>query len=195
MSMLDKIDQLETLISDLPANKQEFGSSLCSQFRKYGRLSDKQAYWIDVLIDTARTPQQPKAELPNLLELHRMTGDRRMAQFEVSPEWTVKIKRPVTGPNKDAVTYVTDLRDGYYGKVMPDGTFMPSGQFRRLSDDMKGTLMAGLKDFEADPVGLAKAYARKHCVCSFCGRELTDPRSRAVLYGPICAERWSLPWG
>src|SRR6185436_1560785 len=31
--------------------------------------------------------------------------------------------------------------------------------------------------------------------CSFCARDLTDPRSTSVGYGPICAQHFGLPWG
>lgn len=31
--------------------------------------------------------------------------------------------------------------------------------------------------------------------CVFCARRLTDERSIAVGYGPVCAEREGLPWG
>lgn len=31
--------------------------------------------------------------------------------------------------------------------------------------------------------------------CVFCSRKLTDERSLTVGYGPVCAERESLPWG
>lgn len=31
--------------------------------------------------------------------------------------------------------------------------------------------------------------------CVFCSRKLTDERSVTVGYGPVCAERESLPWG
>ncbi len=32
-------------------------------------------------------------------------------------------------------------------------------------------------------------------VCQFCGRELTNAESMRRGYGPVCAERWGLPWG
>lgn len=31
--------------------------------------------------------------------------------------------------------------------------------------------------------------------CCFCGKELTTKESLHVGYGPICAEKWGLPWG
>jgi hypothetical protein len=44
---------------------------------------------------------------------------------------------------------------------------------------------------------LAAAVASGHATgnCSFCARDLTDPRSTSVGYGPICAARFGLPWG
>jgi len=31
--------------------------------------------------------------------------------------------------------------------------------------------------------------------CCYCQRDLTDKRSRSVGYGPICADKFGLPWG
>jgi hypothetical protein len=42
---------------------------------------------------------------------------------------------------------------------------------------------------------MATAYGRRMGECCFCGLTLTDGRSIAVGYGPICAGKWGLPWG
>jgi len=31
--------------------------------------------------------------------------------------------------------------------------------------------------------------------CVFCGRDLTDDRSTAAGYGPVCSAKYNLPWG
>jgi hypothetical protein len=46
-----------------------------------------------------------------------------------------------------------------------------------------------------DPIGAAQAYGKATGRCCFCARELTDERSVLMGYGPVCAEKWSLPWG
>jgi hypothetical protein len=47
----------------------------------------------------------------------------------------------------------------------------------------------------ANPAAAAAEYGRETGYCSFCSRELTDERSVGVGYGPICAGKYSLPWG
>ena len=46
-----------------------------------------------------------------------------------------------------------------------------------------------------DPITAASLWGKTIGSCCFCGRELTDERSTSMGYGPICAERWGLPWG
>jgi hypothetical protein len=63
----------------------------------------------------------------------------------------------------------------------------------RLSDD--ASAMTALLALNADPAGVAAAHGQQVGNCSFCGRELTDGRSIAMGYGPICAGHYGLPWG
>lgn len=46
----------------------------------------------------------------------------------------------------------------------------------------------------SDPLGVAKMVGLKYSNCCFCGLELTNKNSLTVGYGPICAEKWGLPW-
>lgn len=45
-----------------------------------------------------------------------------------------------------------------------------------------------------DPLGEAKTSGQKFSNCCFCNREIINANSLAVGYGPICAERYGLPW-
>jgi hypothetical protein len=53
-----------------------------------------------------------------------------------------------------------------------------------------------LTAFAADPAGVAARYGRCHDECCFCGRALSNGEAGSVSvgYGPICAERYGLPW-
>ena len=46
-----------------------------------------------------------------------------------------------------------------------------------------------------DPLQAAKSSAALSGICTFCGAELTDDRSKQAGYGPVCAENFNLPWG
>jgi hypothetical protein len=46
-----------------------------------------------------------------------------------------------------------------------------------------------------NPAAAGKAYGQRVGNCSFCSLPLEDGRSVHVGYGPVCAEKWGLPWG
>jgi hypothetical protein len=52
-----------------------------------------------------------------------------------------------------------------------------------------------LEKFLDNPAAVAKAYGDAKHHCCFCGLDLTDERSTAAGYGPICAAKFHLPWG
>ncbi len=54
---------------------------------------------------------------------------------------------------------------------------------------------ADLSAFKADPVAYMAEQGKKEGNCCFCSRDLTDERSTAHGYGPICAKHYGLAWG
>lgn len=46
-----------------------------------------------------------------------------------------------------------------------------------------------------NPVGALAEIGRQTGICCFCSRILTQGDSIKVGYGPICAEKYGLPWG
>jgi hypothetical protein len=90
-------------------------------------------------------------------------------------------------------SYYVTARHGaeYWGRIDPNGRYMPA---RSLPGDAT-PILAQLRELAADPVKAAARYGRETGECCFCARQLTDPRSTQVGYGPICAARFGLPWG
>ena len=79
----------------------------------------------------------------------------------------------------------------YFGKIGLDGKWhgsprIPLPDLNEVFDEL--LLIA------SDPLGYAKIHGRRYSNCMFCGKELTHPDSLTVGYGPICAEKWGLPW-
>jgi Family of unknown function (DUF6011) len=76
---------------------------------------------------------------------------------------------------------------GFRGTIKADGTY----------DSRAGSvaLVRALGAFACDPVKAAQLFGHQTGCCCFCARELTDPQSVAVGYGPICASKWGLPHG
>ena len=76
----------------------------------------------------------------------------------------------------------------WYGRILKDGTVQKS---RVWTPEVE----AFLRNLAADPAKVAGAHGRRTGNCCFCRRELTDGRSVAVGYGPVCADKFGLPWG
>lgn len=77
----------------------------------------------------------------------------------------------------------------YCGLITPEGVWRP-----RVAEYVEPVTEA-LTRFNADPASVATAYGHAMSHCCFCGLGLSDARSVAMGYGPICAGHYRLPWG
>lgn len=108
-------------------------------------------------------------------------------------EWRITIT-PAPAYSRNAGSYYVKAKSGteqriYCGRIAgDDGRFFASAECPLA-------VQQALRDFSANPEEVARAYGRATGQCCFCGRELTDGRSVAMGYGPICAEHYGLPWG
>lgn len=189
---MTNIEAIEVL-SNLP-KKSEFAASLVSQFRRKGDLSPRQWPWVHRLAGEATAPriQLDVAGIVSLFTTAQSAGTGTRA-----------LKRPKlhlqdrTG--QTVVVYVR--RDGDLG--VGDGNY-PGKWFGRIYTDT-GAFSKGrdctdavvdlLRDFAANPLGMALAHGKLTGHCCFCGLQLTDDRSVQQGYGPVCAKNWGLPWG
>jgi len=76
----------------------------------------------------------------------------------------------------------------WFGRVDLDGALIPSKSWQPWVGEL-------LTAFAADPVGVGAAYGKKAGRCCYCGRALETKESTSVGYGPVCAEKFGLPWG
>lgn len=74
----------------------------------------------------------------------------------------------------------------FFGQIDQKGNFDV-----RCSDQIRDFVVA----FSEDPAGVAGAAGRLSGNCCFCNLALTDERSLAMGYGPVCADHYDLPWG
>jgi len=201
---------LDQNVTALSAKDQAFATSLREQFHERG-LSAKQEYWANTLADRAReniaraaVVQAPaaKIDLTRIVELFKTASTNLKKPFIRVHEGDWKIKLALAGPSSKYAGQVYVYTDAAFeerlwlGRVDPaQRAFIPS---RDLStggaaavDDVTRILVA----FAADPVGHAVKFGRKVGACCFCSRQLNDPRSVTMGYGPICADHFGLPWG
>ena len=55
-------------------------------------------------------------------------------------------------------------------------------------------LMSELEAFMKRPISESALQGKEYGRCCFCNRELDNEGSIFHGYGPICAEKWGLPW-
>jgi hypothetical protein len=75
----------------------------------------------------------------------------------------------------------------FYGRITTTGELLSKPA-------MTAEILALLRRFSDDPIAVAGECGRITGNCSFCRLALSDPRSTALGYGPVCAEQWKLPW-
>lgn len=91
------------------------------------------------------------------------------------------------------VLYVTDGKP--YGQSRYFGALdVDSAQLRRGRDRMSEEESMLWAEFSADPVKTAARSGHLSGRCSFCSRQLDDSRSVQHGYGPVCAEKFGMPW-
>lgn len=119
----------------------------------------------------------------------RECSQGRTIQSAVQMPRVIAAPMPVTEPGVyfDGERYYkvvwNQAQTHLYAKVWDGEWTYASGAMKFLTADMKVTAEQ------------AARFGKLWGSCVFCSRLLTDERSVAVGYGPICAEKNGLPWG
>jgi hypothetical protein len=191
----EQIKQLNELIGagKLKADDASFGASLCASFEQYGKLTPKQAPWVQKLIDKATVPVPvaiPVGEFSGVVELFKKAKQHlKWPAIVLADESTGdEIKLKMAGDHSQNPGCVYAYVDHEYaGKVKPDGAFVYAKDYHWLSKLL--TVLA------ADPAKVAAEHGKLTGKCCFCNTKLTDPKSTSVGYGPVCAGHYGLLWG
>lgn len=160
-------------------------------------LSGKQLDWVYRLLGRIEEPAAPAigdvAPIVALLARARAAGLRypkiRLAAGDGSRVVVSECGDRSKTPGDLRVTDGGTFHDGrYFGRITRAGAWIPGR-------DSSTPVLAVLVAMAADPAATAAAYGRQSGACCFCGRPLDDGRSVAVGYGPVCADKFGLPWG
>lgn len=112
--------------------------------------------------------------------------------LETDEGLTVKLSRAGYKAKVPGSLNVTDGKpfgeNKWFGRVLRDGT-LEAG--KALTDEVE----ALLADFNDDPAKVAKTHGLLTGNCCFCRKELTTGESLTAGYGPVCADKFGLPWG
>lgn len=194
----ERIRRLVGATGRMNDSDKKFSLSLADNFKRTGRLSERQWPWVDKLTERY-TRKQTNLGLKSLRTIADIFATARgklsypKIQFDDTPLGH-PIKLSICGPKArtPGAINVTDggkFKEGaWFGKILPDGTF-------EQSRDCTPEIVRFLMLFAQDPAKFAAEYGCKSGRCCFCRLGLTDPRSTKTGYGPVCAKNYGLPWG
>lgn len=184
--------------ADRLGSSADFARKLVHEHAGRG-LTAKQADWVYRLLDRAEGREAPPvavgdvAPLLALFARARAAGLRhpkiRLATADGLPVVLALAGERAKVPGSITVTDGGGFEAGrYFGRVLTSGA-LDRGR------DCSPAVVKVLTDLAADPAGTAAIHGRREGWCCFCARGLVDGRSVAVGYGPVCAEKFGLPWG
>lgn len=192
---------LNANLAKLGESDRNFALSLLNQLANRGNLSDKQWAWVDRLAQRATAPQPERqttalgsvAGLLDLFNTAKANGLKNPAIVAQSPVGPVRLS--VAGGNARFPGTINVAEKGRFGEATWYGRIKLDGTFEAARNGAPAELVAYLAQFAANPAETAAAHGHTTGNCCFCDRPLTDARSTSVGYGPVCAKKWSLPWG
>lgn len=167
------------------------------------RLSEEQINWCHVLVvqhqqekQEAETKVQERIDdLTHVIELFEKAGEvlqRPRVRLRTEDGINVHIFKSDRPKLREQGFVVTNGNRQMFGLIHLSGLWKPH---RSCYGDMEQQVLKVIREFAHDPVTTAISYGKLTGACCFCGLTLTDIRSVTVGYGPICAEKWDLPWG
>lgn len=200
MSYEDTIRALTGTIKNLGEKDATFARSLIHSVEGRGFATEKQTYWLDQMLKKANgesgTTTVAVGDLGAVYQMFE-TAKAHLKSPKIVLGYsnagrTSELTIYVAGPQSrtPGALQVKDADGTWWGRVHQDGNFEQS---RRDPPPLGVTDI--LQRFAANPVGEASAHGFLTGKCCFCNRKLTDERSTAVGYGPVCAEHFGLAWG
>jgi hypothetical protein len=194
-----QVEQLSKSIDKLPPSRQSFAIKLCADFRRYGALFENKARWVGELLRIAEAPadERPTVDVGSMAGVialfDKALQHLKQPKIVLALENGEEFRLSIAGERAHAPgsINVTDLgrypNNQWFGRVYRDGRFEPSPRV-----DLPDGLVALLERFAGEPARVASEHGRATGRCCFCNSPLTDARSTAVGFGPVCADRWAL---
>lgn len=198
---MTQVERLDEVKGRLAPGDRDFAESLINAAYRYG-LSGAQEEWVGKLV--LRAEKGPDADrhqekvdnVAAIFELmHRAKEHLKYPKVRIQTEGGKTVAFSVAGDRAKhpGSINVTDGRpygsNRWYGRILEDGSWvMP-----RTPIDQE--VKEAVRKFAEDPARAATAHGKLTGNCCFCRKELTDGRSLAMGYGPVCAGHYGLPWG
>ncbi len=200
MELNEAVTVLTDNIDNLNPKDKAFALDLLRKAQKYG-ASAGQAKWIKIMSERATGKVEPQPEAIEIGDLSKLvimlTGTKlKWPKIRLVMDSGSKLVLSIAGM-KARFPGTVNLTDGskygdpngvFYGRIMQDGKFQPNA---RAMDHVEEVALF-LMNFCMDPHAVAHAHGQKTGNCCFCAKDLTDKRSVAAGYGPVCAEHYGL---
>jgi Family of unknown function (DUF6011) len=192
------VSELDDVVRKLPEKDQEFAKSMIEQFNKKGYLSWKQEEWVSRLIEKANKPVPEVESVGSLAGLFNLfvKAKAHLKYPSISLEVDgrpVALKSSLNNKKHGAIVNVTDGRpfgqNVWYGRVNAGGEWTQNSYVKEADLEPVRKLLKAMSD---DPAGTAKAYGKLTGRCCFCNKGLTDEKSTAAGFGPVCAKHYGL---
>lgn len=196
----DKVAALEIVFPNLSAKDKVFAGSLIDQAKKRP-LSDKQVYWVGVLLERALGKDEKKE--PEVVKVGDFSGvyglfqkakqKLKFPKIHLLVE-NVPVVLAMSGSKAKVPNAINVMGEGsfetraWYGRVMSDGAWVKGLK----PQEGAGKVEEVLKALSRNPAKAAKEYGKLTGRCCFCNAQLSDEKSTAAGFGPTCAENFGL---
>ena len=174
--------------NDIKDKDLDFANSLVSfVVEKQRHWSDKQLYWVKHFCSEEYLFWKKEAKPKEQKEEKVVFSHKLLSFFSKAAEKDGK-------SNWLTVTLTGSLKLAYSknaNKVFPIDTH--GEKYKSLSEIPASDLRA-IASFEQDPTEFARSYGKRTNHCCFCSRILHNEVSVYHGYGPICADKYGLPW-
>jgi hypothetical protein len=189
------VKRLSQIIDLLPDKDQAFARDLV-RAADQGQLSDRQGYWVGVLVRRVDCPAPTIGNLEKVLSLFdKASKNLRFPAFVLKGPDGTELRLSIAGAKARAPGTINVSENKRHGEGLWFGRISRDGKFQSGRDTAPEWLLPLLERFAKDPAAVAAEFGHLTGRCCFCSIKLKDDRSTAVGYGKACAEHWGLFWG
>lgn len=201
--MCEKSNSIQALQDAFLANtlgkNTDFAKSLIDYHHRWGKLSDKQWYWVNKLAGCSHneTPLPPRqtVDVEPIMEMFRIVGAKLKYPKIVATLGDILLRFDVVRARDSSVLSIRIRHESsrrWLGRIHSNGQVEIS---RYVSEEDKEKILHLVFAFAVDPIGVASRSGKITGNCCFCVKELTDEVSLSDGYGPVCAKNYGLGRG